>query len=71
VITLELVRGSAHFTAGSISEAVGVFRLLRLANIPSQRHRIIREAVLVPSRLVDDALAQLDHAGYDVQSVLA
>lgn len=70
MITYQLVRGSAHFTANTIPEAVGVFRLLRRADITSQRHRVIREAVLVPRRLADEALAQLDHAGYDVQAML-
>jgi hypothetical protein len=70
VIAFQLVRGSAHFTAGSIGEAIGVFRLLRRAEIQAQRHRVIREAVLVPRRMVDEALARLDDAGYVVQEQL-
>lgn len=69
-VSFHVMRGSAHFTAGTISEALGVLRHLRRAEIPTQRHRVIREVVLVPRRFTDEALAQLDSLGYSVQEML-
>lgn len=70
MITYAPVRGSVQFTAETATGARGVVRVLREAPIPAHRHRFLREVVLIPAKFIDEALAHLDHAGYDVQAIL-
>ena len=60
-----------QFTAETATGARGIVRLFRDAPIPAHRHRYLREVVLVPVQFVDEALARLEHAGYQVQETLA
>lgn len=67
MISYRVVKGSIQFTAETATGARGLARLFHDAPLPAHRHRVVREAVVIPARFVDEALARLEAAGYLVE----